>query len=65
MVKSDHIQKFLVHDFLLVGSIFQTPRSNNKGDIGTFKFVYPCLTLTEGPNVKSDHSRKFLAHDFL
>ena len=39
-VKSDHIRRFPAHDFLQVGFTCQTTRSNNKGDIGTYKFRY-------------------------
>ena len=64
-IKSDHIRRFLAHDFLQVGFTFQTSRTNNKQVISTFNLSYPRLTLKEGPKVKSDHIRRFLAHDFL
>ena len=51
-VKSDHIKRFLAHDFQLVGVI------------STFNFGYPHLTLKEGPKLKSDHIKRLLAHDF-
>ena len=63
-VKSDHIRRFLAHDFLQVGFTLQTSRTN-KPVISTLNFEYPHLTLKEGPKVKSDHIRRFLAHDFL
>ena len=53
--KSDHIRSFPAHDFLLVGLTSQTSRTNNKGDIGTFKVCYmghfgiPWMTLNEEP----------------
>ena len=40
-------------------------RTNNKRDIGTFKFGHRHLTLNEGPKVKSDHIKRFPAHVFL
>ena len=64
-VISDHIKRFLAHDFLYVGVTLQTSRTTNKCDISTFNFGYPHLTLKEGPKVKSDHIKRFLAHDFL
>ena len=39
-VKSDHIKRFAAHDFLWVGFTLQTSRTNNKGDITTFKVHY-------------------------
>ena len=63
-VKSDHIKRFLAHDFLYVCVTLQTSRTKNKPVISTFKFGYPCLTLKEGPKVKSDNIRRFPAHDF-
>ena len=63
-VKSDHIKRFLAHDFLYVGFILQTS-GTNKQVIGTLKFGYLRLALREGPKVKSEHIRKFPAHDFL
>ena len=62
---SSTLERFLAHDFLLVVFIFQAPRCNNKGDIGTFKFSYPRLTLKEGPSVKCDKIRRFPGHGFL
>ena len=50
-VKSDHIRRFAAHDFLQVRFTLQTSRTNNKGDIGTFKVRYvgyfgtPWMTL--------------------
>ena len=38
--KYDHIRRFPAHDFLYVGFTCQTSRTNNKGDIGTFKVRY-------------------------
>ena len=35
-VKSDHIKRFLAHDFLQGGLPSQTSGTNNKGDISTF-----------------------------
>ena len=64
-VKSDHIKRFLAHDFLQVDLTLQTSRTNNKRVISTFKFWYPCLTLKEGSKVKSDHTKRFPAHVFL
>ena len=66
-VKSDHIKRFLAHEFLSVGFTLQTSRTNNKQVIliSTFKFGYPRLTLKEGPKVKSEHIKRFPAHDFL
>ena len=52
-VKSDYIKRFPAHDFLQVGFTCQTSRTNNKGDIGTFKvcsmgyFGIPWMTLIE------------------
>ena len=63
-MKSDHIKRFLVHDFLYVGVTLQTSRNMNKQDINT-NFGNPHLTLKEGPKVKSDHTKRFPAHDFL
>ena len=40
-------------------------RTNNKQDIGTFKFGHCYLTLNQGPKVKSDHIKRFPAHVFL
>ena len=40
-------------------------RTNNKRDIGTFKFGHRRLALNEGPKVKSDHIKIFPAHVFL
>ena len=48
-VKSDHTKRFPAHDFLDFGLPFQSSRTNNKRVISTFKFVYPRLTLMEGP----------------
>ena len=64
-VKSDHIKRFLAHDFLYVGFTLQTSRTNNKQAVTTSKFGYPRLTLEEGPKVKSEHIKRFLARDFL
>ena len=64
-VKSDHIRRFLTHDFLNVGFTLQTSGTNNKRVISTFKFGYPHLILKEEPKVKSNHIRRFLPHDFL
>ena len=64
-VKSDHIRRFLAHDFLEVYLALQTSRTNNKRVMSTFKFGYPRLTLAEGPKVKFNHIRRFLTHDFL
>ena len=63
-VKSDHVKRFLAHDFLQVGVTLQTSRNTNKQDINT-NFGNPHLTLKEGPKVKSDHTKRFPAHDFL
>ena len=63
-VKSDHIKRFLAHDFLSVGVTLETSRNTNKQDINT-NFGNPHLTLKEGPKVKSDHTKRFAAHDFL
>ena len=38
-VKSD-IRRFPAHDYLQVGFTLQTSRTNNKGDISTFKVRY-------------------------
>ena len=64
-VKSDHIKRFLAHDFLWVGFTLQTSETNNKRVMSTFKFGYSRLTLKEVPKVKSDHIKRFPAHDFL
>ena len=64
-VKSNHIKRFLAHNFLQVGFILQTSRTNNKQVISTLNFRYLQVTLKEGPKVKSDHIRRFLGHDFL
>ena len=64
-MKSDHIKRFLAHDFLKVGVTLQTSRNMSKRDISTVNYGYPHLTLEEGPKVKSDHIKRFLAHDFL
>ena len=64
-MKSDHIKRFLAHDFLQSGVTLQTSRNTNKRAESGFKFGYPHLTLKEGPKVKSDHIKRFLAHDFL
>ena len=40
-------------------------RTNNKQDIGTFKFEHRHLTLNEGPKVTSDHIKRFPEHVFL
>ena len=63
-MKSDHIKRFLAHDFLYVGVTLQTSRNMNKQDINT-NFGNPHLTLKEGPKVKSDHTKRFPVHDFL
>ena len=50
-MKSDHTRIFPAHDFLQVGFTLKTSRTNNKGDIGTFKVCYvgyfgsPWITL--------------------
>ena len=64
-VKSDNSKRFPAHDFLSVGFILQTSRTNNKRGMSTFRFGYPCLTLKEEPKVKYDHIKRFPAHDFL
>ena len=46
-VKSNHTKRFPAHDFLYVGSPFQTSRTNNKRVISTLKSGYTCLTLME------------------
>ena len=51
-VKSDHIKKFLAHDFQQVGVTLQTSRNMNKRVIRTFNFDYPHLTLKEGPKAQ-------------
>ena len=63
-MKSDHIKRFLAHDFLQVGVTLQTSRNKNKQVTSTFNFGYPRLTLKEGAKLKSDHIKRFLAHDF-
>ena len=63
MVKSDHIRKSQANDFLLFGFKLQTSRSNTKQVIGTFKFVYPCLTFV-GPRLNlttSEDSRPMIS----
>ena len=47
-MKSDHIRRFVAHDFVLVGLTLKTSRASIKRAISTFKFGYPCLTLKEG-----------------
>ena len=47
-MKSDHIKRFLAHDFLQVSVTLQTSWSTNKRDISTVNFGYPHLTLKEG-----------------
>ena len=64
-MKSDHIKRFLSHDFLQVGVTLQTSRNKNKQVISTFNFGCPHLTLKEGPNGKSDHIKRFPAHNFI
>ena len=50
-MKSDHIKRFAAHDFLKVVFTLQTSRTNNKGDVSTFKGRYvgyfdtPWMTL--------------------
>ena len=44
--------------------ITQIKDSTKKGDIGTFKFVYPHLKLKEEPKVKHEHKKRFTAQDF-
>ena len=39
-VKSDKIRRFAAHDFLYVGFTLKNSRTNNKGDIRTFKVRY-------------------------
>ena len=39
--------------------------TNNKGDIGHYRYEEPHLTLKEGSKVKSETSKRFGAHDFL
>ena len=39
-VKSEHIRRFLTHDFLQVVFILQTSRTNNKRVISTFAIVF-------------------------
>ena len=51
-VKSDHTRRFTAHDFVCVGLLSQSSRTNNKRVINTFKFGYPRLTLKEGSKVK-------------
>ena len=48
-VKSDHIRRFLAHDFAKISFTLQTSRTNNKRAISTYSFGYPRLTLEEGP----------------
>ena len=55
----------LAHNFIQVGLISQTSRTNNKGVISTFKCGYPPLTLNKGPKFISDHSRRIQANDLL
>ena len=38
--KLNHIRRFLAHDFLYVGSILQTSRTNKKRVISTFAIVF-------------------------
>ena len=63
-VKSEHIRRFLPHDFLEIGFTWQTSKIKNQQHISTFKFGYPRLTLKEGLKVKSDYIRRCPAHDF-
>ena len=51
--------------FYMLVSHCKTSRTNNERVISTFKFIYPHLTLKDGPKVKSDHIRRFAFHDFL
>ena len=50
-VISDNIRRYVAPDLLKVGFTLQTSRTNNKGDIGTFKvrnvghFGTPWMTL--------------------
>ena len=39
--------------------------TNNKGDIGHYKYQGPHSTLKAGSKVKSDLTKRFGAHDFL
>ena len=64
-VKSEHIRRFLAHDFLMVGFTLQTSKTSNEQVISTIKFDYLHLTLKEESKVKSYHIRRFLSHDFL
>ena len=65
MVKSDHIKRFLAHDFLLDGFTLQTSTTKKKLFKSTFRFCYPRLTWKEGPKVKYDNTRRFPGPDFL
>ena len=39
-VKSDHIRRFLAHDFLWAGFTLQTSRANNKQVVSIFAIVF-------------------------
>ena len=64
-VKFGSIKRFAGHDFLYVGLISQTSRTNNKRLLGPFKMLDPRLTLNEGAKVKFDRIKRFAGHDFL
>ena len=64
-VKSEPTERFGAHDFLQVVFTSKTSTTNNKGDIGHYRYKEPYLTLKEGSKVKSETRKRFRAHDFL